>query len=106
MENDRFFAETHIQKWPVVSEKLYADDMKLYTIVRTTDFLPHFQQCLDRIFKWSDAWQLNISYKKCAVMNISFTRNNLTTDVSYHIKSNPVLIVKTLRTSVSPLRII
>ena len=77
--------------------KLYADDMKLYTIVRTTDFLPHFQQCLDRIVKWSDAWQLNISYKKCAVMNISSTRNNLTTDVSYHIKSNPVLIVKTIK---------
>ena len=86
--------------------KLYADDMKLYTIVHTTDFQVHFQQCLDALAKWSDAWQVNISYKKCAVglMNISHTRNNSVTDVSYHIKSNPVLAVKLLRTWVSPLR--
>jgi len=47
--------------------KLYAD-MKLYTIVDTTDFQLHFQQCLDALAKWSDAWQVNISYKKCAVI--------------------------------------
>jgi len=85
--------------------KLYAD-MKLYTIVHTTDFQLHFQQCLDALAKWSDAWQVNISYKKCAVglMNISHTRNNSVADVSYHIKSNPVLAVKLLRTWVLPLR--
>jgi len=74
--------------------------MKLYTIVHTTDFQLHFQQCLDVLANWSDAWQLNISYKKCAVglMNINHTRNNSVTDVSYHVTSNPVLAVKLLRT--------
>jgi len=52
--------------------KLYADDMKLFTVVHAIDF----QQCLDILAKWSDTWQLNISYKKCAIMNISHTRNN------------------------------
>ena len=77
--------------------KLYADDMKLYTVVHAIDFQPHFQQCLDILAKWSDAWQLNISYKNCAIMNISHTRNNSVTDVSYHIKSNPVPTVKTIK---------
>ena len=77
--------------------KLYADDMKLYTIVHAIDFQPRFQQCLDILAKWSDAWQLNISYKKCAIMNISHTRNDSVTDVSYHIKSNPVPTVKTIK---------
>ena len=85
--------------------KLHADDMKLYTVVRTIDFQPRFQQCLDILAKWSDAWQLNISYKKFAVMNTSHTRNNVVTDVSYHIKSNPVITTKKLlRTWVSSLR--
>ena len=77
--------------------KLYADDMKLYTVVRTTDFQPHFQECLDVIVKWSDAWQLNISYKKCAVMNITSTNSNPVTGVFYHIKSNPVPTVETIK---------
>ena len=77
--------------------KLYADDMKLYTVFHAIDFQPHFQQCLDILAKWSDAWQLNISCKNCAIMNISHTRNNSVTDVSYHIKSNPVPTVKTIQ---------
>ena len=62
-------------------------------------FSPPFQQCLDILAKWSDALQLNISYKKCAIMNISHTRNDSVTDVSYHIKSNPVGLptVKTIK---------
>ena len=31
--------------------KLYADDMKLHTVVHATDFQPRFQQCLDILAK-------------------------------------------------------
>ena len=67
--------------------KLYADDIKLYTIVHRIDFQPHFQQCLDRHVERSDALQLNISYKKCAVMNISCTGNNPITECSTALKA-------------------
>jgi len=49
--------------------KLYADDLKLYTVISAdVDASSTLQSYLDAILEWSAAWQLTISYKKCAVM--------------------------------------
>ena len=53
--------------------KLYADDVKLYSIVNTSQDISSFQNTLNRLKEWSDNWQLQISTTKCA--NINFTRS-------------------------------
>jgi ribonucleases P/MRP protein subunit RPP40 len=49
--------------------KLYADDLKLYTVIdANVDACSTLQSYLDVILEWSATWQLTISHKKCAVM--------------------------------------
>jgi len=53
-----------------VNCKLYADDMKLYTELRSAADGNGFQVCLDRIYQWSLTWQLQISSQKCCVIDV------------------------------------
>jgi len=53
-----------------VNCKLYADDMKLYTELRSAADDNGFQVCLDRIYQWSLTWQLQISSQKCCVVDV------------------------------------
>ena len=55
--------------------KLYADDLKLYTVLQTDIDCSILQEKLNAIYDWSWQWQLCISYKKCNLMNIGNTRN-------------------------------
>ena len=48
-----------------VVSKLYADDLKLYTVIDSTHDDALLQTALDRLYEWADAWQLKISIKKC-----------------------------------------
>ena len=41
--------------------KLYADDVKLYTTIRSNDDCICFQNNLDKLMSWSDKWQHKIS---------------------------------------------
>ena len=50
--------------------KLFADDVKLYTAIRTSADQTRLQEALDRVVLWSDSWQLNISAKKCAKLTV------------------------------------
>jgi len=50
--------------------KLFADDLKLYTIVSTVVDLENLQSSLNRLVKWSHTWQLKISYMKCSLLYI------------------------------------
>ena len=72
--------------------KLYADDMKLYSRIRTNDCKLKFQECLDRLTEWSNIWQLKISYQKCAIMNIG--ANCLSSDSTYCLGQQPLATVK------------
>jgi ribonuclease P/MRP protein subunit RPP40 len=54
---------------------LYADDLKLYTILNTNVNEFNLQKRLDDLQNWSDVWQLRISYKKCAVLPINYSQN-------------------------------
>jgi len=50
--------------------KLYADDVKLYTVYRSDLDLDRLQQCLDEIAAWSVTWQLPISVQKCSILKL------------------------------------
>ena len=45
--------------------KLYADDIKIYSILGNACNDADIQDKLDELQNWSDKWQLDISYKKC-----------------------------------------
>ena len=53
-----------------VNCKLYADDVKLYTEVRSMCDLFCFQDYLDSLYHWSRVWQLPISCLKCCIIDI------------------------------------
>ena len=53
-----------------VNCKLYADDVKLYTELKTSADESYFQGCLDLLYLWSVTWQLAISSKKCCIATV------------------------------------
>jgi len=54
-----------------VNCKLYANDVKLYTELRSAADSYSFQDCLDCVYQWSLTWQLQISTHKCCVIDVS-----------------------------------
>jgi len=76
--------------------KLYADDLKLYMRMNSTHCAAELQNSLDRLAYWSQMWQLSISYKKCAVMQLD-NNNSSRTDHSYTVASNPITNVDVVK---------
>ena len=58
---------------PVMS-MLYADDLKLYSIIESQHDADHLQRCLDALNKWATAWQLLISIKKCQTLEVGTSK--------------------------------
>jgi ribonuclease P/MRP protein subunit RPP40 len=50
--------------------KLYADDVKLYSVVQTSNDAERLQFNVDRLVDWSKKWQLTISSTKSVILNI------------------------------------
>jgi len=53
--------------------KLYADDLKLYTVLHANEDCRNLQDKLNAVYDWSQNWQLGLSYKKCNLMYIGNT---------------------------------
>jgi len=53
------------------ASKLYADDIKLYSVLDPSLDYSYLHSNLNELQQWSDRWQLNISYKKCKVLCFS-----------------------------------
>lgn len=51
--------------------KLFADDLKLYSVYNTTDNSADLQQSIDKLVNWSKLWQLEINLNKCHVLSIN-----------------------------------
>jgi len=71
------------------TSKLFADDLKLYSVAHT------IQKSLEKLYHWSNEWQLTISYQKGSIMSIG--RSNSTD--CFNIGSNtvqPVCVTKDL----------
>jgi len=45
------------------SVQMYADDLKIYTVIDTAEDVTQFQCHLDTLVTWSHKWQLHISSK-------------------------------------------
>jgi ribonuclease P/MRP protein subunit RPP40 len=43
--------------------KLYADDVKCYTVINVSEDIYRLQEYLDKLADWSRTWQLTISSK-------------------------------------------
>jgi len=56
--------------------KLCANDLKLYTSLCSSNNASVVQSQLNDLYCWSIKWQLYISFKKCATMCVSGSRNN------------------------------
>ena len=54
-----------------VKPKLFADDLKLYTSIKSDVDQTMLQMNLTRLAKWAEDWQLLISIRKCCVLNIN-----------------------------------
>ena len=55
---------------PGVTLKLFADDAKLYTEIKSADDIDELQMCVDNLSSWASQWQLQISISKCALIDI------------------------------------
>jgi hypothetical protein len=64
--------------------KLFADDLKLYTVLETSTDCALLQGKLNELYDWCNKWQLTISYKKCNVMFVG----NSTYNVTFNINAN------------------
>jgi len=55
-----------------ISCKLYADDIKLYSCINTTRPMSqdHLNYAINKLYEWSNVWQLQIAVDKCFVCNI------------------------------------
>jgi hypothetical protein len=50
--------------------KLFADDVKLFSIYNCVDGMLNLQQSIDKLVNWSNVWQLKINVDKCHVLSI------------------------------------
>ena len=60
-----------------VEAKLYADDIKLYTHIETIVDEFRLQNNLNKLVKWAEAWQLSVSYSKCAAIDLGISKKTL-----------------------------
>jgi len=61
-----------------VLTKLYADDLKLYTSLISTDDSHNIQDVLSNLLVWSKDWQLEVNVSKFHVLHLH--KNNPLTD--------------------------
>jgi len=76
-----------------VELRLFADDVKLYAEIIDETCCYKIQSCLDNIFSWCNAWQLNLSPTKCAVLSIGYKGH----DFCYKINSVAIQYVNVFK---------
>jgi len=73
--------------------KLYADDVKLYTVLQTKADYYSLQCKLNQLSEWSERWQLTNSYNKCNIMYVGNTNCKL----SMSLNSNTLPVVNEVK---------
>jgi len=68
----------------------YADDAKLFKIIRNKEDNKCLQKAVDHLKDWSDNWLLRLNINKCNVVSYCI-RDSL--DTSCYISDNMVLII-------------
>ena len=60
-----------------VTHQLFADDLKLYSTVKTSANAASLQSALIRLKQWCTDWQLTINIKKCFVLHLGKTNSQI-----------------------------
>lgn len=68
----------------------FADDLKIFRKVETTNDHKLLQDDLDKIVKWSETWQMKFNFGKCKIMHIGRKNNS----DSYVMDSNNLDIIE------------
>jgi len=58
-----------LQHYGIIA-KLFADDVKIYLIIKNDLDVSKLQIALDLIADWANDWQLSVSVDKCSVLKI------------------------------------
>jgi len=53
-----------------VVAKLFADDVKVYVNIVSSDDVSRLQTALDLIVEWAASWQLQLSVSKCCILSV------------------------------------
>ena len=56
---------------------LFADDAKLFACIRSLDDCVKLQNDLNNLISWSNAWMMNFNVKKCNVLSVSRSINQI-----------------------------
>jgi len=66
-----------------VTVKLFADDTKLYSVIKNAVYRDYLQSCLTAIFEWSEYWQFSLFPSKCSVLHVPSV--HVSSYCDYHI---------------------
>ena len=72
--------------------KLFADDLKLYTNISTSNSID-LQHQLEIILNWSKIWQLPISFSKCTILHLGLGKQQH----QYEFQNSPIRQSNTVR---------
>ena len=53
---------------------MFADDVKLYTEIKSQTDFQNFQLCLNKLENWAEIWQLKFSINKCCILDIGLCK--------------------------------
>ena len=71
--------------------KLYADDIKIYSVLDNVCDGADIQVKLDELQNWSDQWQLDISYKKCNALLLTNKKEKTSLALTLCDKQLPIV---------------
>lgn len=84
--------------------KLFADDVKIYTVIENFDTVNPLQTALSSLCNWSKIWQLSINVAKCNLLhlgknnpNLKYDINNVCIEASEHVRDLGIEIENFLR---------
>jgi len=75
--------------------KLFADDLKLYSVLETDSDCDALQNKLSELCDWSDKWQLTVSIKKCNMIYVG--SSSFRPAVDFNLRGNILPVVNSCR---------
>jgi hypothetical protein len=70
---------------------LYADDMKIYTVVKSQDDIARLQLDVNEVVDWAENWLIKLNVSKCKVLSIN-AKNKNKSQYSINTGNNPSVL--------------
>ena len=65
--------------------KLFVDDAKLYSTIRSEDDVISLQNDINNLAEWSNLWHLPYNVEKCRCMHIGRDKNHYSYQIDQHM---------------------